>query len=238
MSLMRDIYKDYRRYRATDERWFTVLFLSQGFWASCVYRFSRLVMTRVKIRFIRRICGVILSLVQKWVEIITGITMSPDCDIGEGVYVGHYGQIFFPRTGKVGKNCNVQQGVTMGEGGRGETRGVPVIGDRVHIGPNAVILGKIVIGNDVSIGAGAIVTRSMPPRSVVMGNPARVVSYEGSFDLIRYDGMDTDPDRLASLAEQRAQGAPDGKVPVTAATAANGHEKLANTAAPGVKVGS
>ena len=238
MSLMRDIYKDYRRYRATDERWFTVVFLSQGFWASCIYRFSRMVMTRVKIRWLRRIFGVVLAIVQKWVEIVTGITMSPDSDIGEGIYIGHYGQIFFPRFGRMGKNCNIQQGVTIGEGGRGEGWGVPVLGDRVHIGPNAVLLGKIVIGNDVAIAAGAIVTRSMPARAVVMGNPARVVSYEGSFEMVRYDGMETDPDRRASLAEQQAQASRENGACKAAINGAESHEKMAITSSSPIKAAS
>jgi serine acetyltransferase len=52
----------------------------------------------------------------------------------------------------------------------------------------------------VMICAGTIVTRSIPPRAVVVGNPGRVVSYDGSFDHVAYDGMENDQERLASLA--------------------------------------
>jgi serine acetyltransferase len=47
--------------------------------------------------------------------------------------------------------------------------------------------------------AGAVVTRSVPARALVMGNPARVLSYEGSFEHVLYDGMGEDAERLASL---------------------------------------
>jgi serine acetyltransferase len=62
-----------------------------------------------------------------------------------------------------------------------------------------VIVGRITIGDDAVICAGSVVNRSVPARAVMMGNPARVVSYDGSFDYVYYDGMDVDPARRASL---------------------------------------
>jgi len=87
----------------------------------------------------------------------------------------------------------------MGFAGQGEERGTPVLGDRVFVGPHAIILGKITIGDDALISPGAVVLRSVPPRAVVLGNPARVVSYDGSFEIIKYDGMEADVERIASL---------------------------------------
>jgi serine O-acetyltransferase len=70
-------------------------------------------------------------------------------------------------------------------------------------------VGKITIGDDVMICPGSFVTRSVPPRAVVMGNPAKVVSYEGSFESIVYDGMEDDPARRAALERS----GPDGREP-------------------------
>src|SRR5262245_19893072 len=210
MGLCRDIYLDFRRYRATGDGWFSVIFLTQGFWASAVYRFSRWSWLGVKNRFLRRALRAFLAFLQKAVEIITGISIPPECEIGEGLYIGHFGPTVFPVHGRIGRNCNVAQGVTFGIGGRGESRGAPVIGDRVHIGTNAVVIGKITVGNDAVISAASLVTKSVPPRAVMMGNPARVVSYAGSFDFIRYDAMEADPQRQAALgaeAEARAAAA-------------------------------
>lgn len=75
----------------------------------------------------------------------------------------------------------------------------PTVGDRVYIGPNAIVVGKITVGDDAMICAGSVVTKSVPPRAVVLGNPARVVSYSGSFDYIAYDGMENDPERIRSM---------------------------------------
>ena len=58
---------------------------------------------------------------------------------------------------------------------------------------------EVIVGDDAVVCAGSVVSRSIPARAVVMGNPARVVSYDGSFDYVYYDGMDVDPARRASL---------------------------------------
>jgi serine O-acetyltransferase len=193
----RHIYLDYRRYQATGDGLMRIV-LTQGFWASCVYRMSRAAVMGARPRFLRIPARVIAVLAQKLIEILTGICMPPKCEIGEGLYIGHYGAIIFPAHGRIGHNCSVAQSVTIGVAGKGEARGAPTIGNRVFIGSHSVVVGKITIGEDAMICAGSVVTRSVPPRAVVMGNPARVVSYEGSFDHVLYDGMETDLDRCKS----------------------------------------
>jgi serine O-acetyltransferase len=137
---------------------------------------------------------------RKGIEILTGISLPPDCRIGEGLYIGHFGTIIISSMAVIGKNCNLSQGVTLGVSGRGERRGAPTVGNRVYIAANAVVAGKISIGDDAVIGACAVVTTSVPPRAVVAGNPAQIKSHRGSFGHIYYDGMEKDPERLASLA--------------------------------------
>ncbi|MBW3624597.1 MAG: serine O-acetyltransferase [Armatimonadetes bacterium] len=201
-GLCRAVYRDYRRYRATgDGGWFTVIFLTQGFWACSVYRVSKYVLDRVKWTPLRRVVRVLLAVAQKAMEIVTGICIAPECRIGEGFYIGHYGGIFIHKDSPIGRNCNISQGVTIGVGGRGERRGVPKIGERVYIGPNAILFGDISIGDDAAIGAGAVVTKDVPPRGNVLGNPARIISMEGSFEFVQYDGMDTDPVRQESQSQ-------------------------------------
>jgi serine O-acetyltransferase len=198
MSLLGQIYRDYRRYRATGATRLQTLFLTQGFWASSVYRVTRWA-TRIPFSLIRKPITIALTALGKLTEIVTGICIPAGCEIGDGLYIGHFGTIFLPSRGRLGKNCSVSQGVTIGLAGWGEKRGAPTIGDRVYIGPHAIVVGKITIGDDAVICAGAVVTRSVPPRAVVLGNPARVISHEGSFEYITYDGMESDPDRLAAL---------------------------------------
>ena len=200
MSLLGQIHKDYRRYRAGGASWFETIFLTQGFWATCVYRMSNHAHKNISSKVIRKPTIFICVVIGKLIEIVTGICMPMQCEIGEGLEIPHFGTMFFPSRGGLGRNCSVAHGVTLGLAGQGEERGGPVIGDRVYIGPQAIIVGKITIGADVLVCPGAVVLKSVPPRAVVLGNPARVVSYEGSFDYIKYDGMETDADRISSLS--------------------------------------
>jgi serine O-acetyltransferase len=208
MSLVGQIYRDYRRYRATGATRIQTVFLTQGFWATAAYRVTRWAMQRVPFLLLRKPTLMFLTGMNKGIEILTGICIPAGAEIGEALYVGHFGGIFLPSRGRMGRNCSVSQGVTIGIAGRGEARGAPTIGDRVYIGPHAIVVGKITIGDDAVICAGAVVTRSVPPRAVVAGNPARVVSYDGSFEYISYDGMESDPARLAAqiAAQLRAEG--------------------------------
>lgn len=212
-GITRGLYLDYRRYRATGARnAISVIALTQGFWASSVFRVSRGALGRFQTRGLRVMVNALCLLLQKFVEIVTGISIPAGCAIGRGLYVGHFGGIFVDSQCRIGDNCNLAQGVTIGKGGRGELAGAPVLGDRVHVGVNAVILGRITIGNDAVIGPGAVVMSSVPPCGVAMGNPARVIGFGGSFDLVRYDQMDTDPARKSALQnQQQTTGAPGGR---------------------------
>jgi serine O-acetyltransferase len=201
------IHSDYRRYRATEESVLTTIFLTQGFWASCVYRFSRGILHGMRPGIPRNVLKVFTALLQKIVEIVTGIAIPRECNIGSGFYIGHFGTIILPRYGRIGHNCNIGQNVTIGIVVKGAKRWTPTIGNRVFIGAHSVIIGNITIGDDAMICAGSVLTRSVPARGVAMGNPAKVISFDGSFDYISYDGMHEDPDRRASLEAARKQAA-------------------------------
>ncbi|MFV8281350.1 hypothetical protein ACNKXS_07380 [Christiangramia marina] len=67
------------------------------------------------------------------------------------------------------------QGVTVGNKSRGKRKGSPIIGDRVLIGPNSVVVGKIKIGNDVLISPPTLVNFDVPDNAVVLGNPAKII---------------------------------------------------------------
>ncbi|MBH5316860.1 serine acetyltransferase [Paenibacillus sp. GSMTC-2017] len=109
-----------------------------------------------------------------------GISISPGTKIGKGFYIGHFGDINVSSLSEIGDNCVIMQGVTIGASGRGEKRGAPIIGNFVYMGPGAKIIGKIKIGNNVIIGANAVVTNDIPDNGVAVGIPAKVISLKGS----------------------------------------------------------
>jgi serine O-acetyltransferase len=198
----RHIGTDFRRYLVTGDEPLRTLFLSQGFWASCVYRVSRAALKRPGL--VRLIAAPIAAVAQKFVEVITGISIPASCEIGEGLYIGHYGSIILPAGGHIGHNCSLAQNVTIGRAPGSKARGVPTIGNRVFIGAHSIIVGPLTIGDDAVICAGSVVSKPVPARAVVMGNPARVVSYDGSFEYVLYAGMEDDPARRASLERGRS----------------------------------
>ena len=80
----------------------------------------------------------------------------------------------------IGRNCNINQGVTIGATSRGSRLGAPTLGDRVWVGANAVIVGKVTIGADALIAPGAFVNVDVPEMAVFLGNPGKVVAQTGS----------------------------------------------------------
>lgn len=140
-----------------------------------------------------RICGYVHSrpfyrytlffpvlLILKGRSVKYGIDISYRTQIGHGFYIGHFGGIVVNRVAVIGKNCNISQGVTIGQTNRGARAGSPVIGDNVFIGPGAKIIGNIKIGSNVAIGANAVVTKDVPDNAVVAGVPARILSMQGA----------------------------------------------------------
>ncbi len=92
------------------------------------------------------------------------------------MYIGHPFCITINPKTKIGKNCNIHKGVTIGQENRGERKGAPTIGNSVWIGVNTTIVGNITIGDDVLIAPNTYVNRDIPSHSIVFGNPC-IVKY-------------------------------------------------------------
>jgi serine O-acetyltransferase len=182
-----------------------IVLLTQGLWASVVYRICQPIVRWRGPRAIELLLRFGCQLARKVIEVITGISISPQATIGPGLYIGHFGGIFVGHGVRIGANCNLSQGVTIGLGGFRDRGGAPTLADRVWVGPNAVVTGGISIGCDCVLGAGTVVGRTFPDRAIVIGNPAKLLTFDGSFEMVRYEGMETDPERLASIAAGREQ---------------------------------
>lgn len=113
-----------------------------------------------------------------------GISIPYNARIGPGLYIGHHGGIVLSDKVVVGCDCNINHGVTIGVKYGGKNPGVPVIGDRAFFGSGSVVMGGIKLGNDVAVGANAVVVESIPDSGVVVGAPAKLVSRKGSSDYV------------------------------------------------------
>ena len=119
-----------------------------------------------------------LTLLYAWrkaIEITTGICLPQTAVIGPGLYIAHFGQVIFNKGTRIGAHCDVHQGVTIGFSDRRGKAGVPVIGERVWIGPNATLAGPSTVGDHGMVSANSLVGDDVPPETVVRGVPAEVV---------------------------------------------------------------
>lgn len=102
-------------------------------------------------------------------------TLASDMEIGKGFQCIHpFATIVNAK--KIGDNFSVRNNVTIGNNKRGDR---PQIGDNVSINANAVVIGDIKLGNNVVVGAGTVLTKSVPDNCVVVGNPAYILKENG-----------------------------------------------------------
>jgi len=164
----------YKRYSGKSS--ISLILTQQGLWAILVYRINNSIFRAEIPNILKKGLLFIAMFFQKLTEIITGISIPYSAQIGGYFYIGHFGGIIINASAVIGNNCNISQGVTIGISGRGERRGIPIIGNNVYIGVNAVVAGAISIGDNVVIGANSLVTESVEPNITVVGVPAKKVS--------------------------------------------------------------
>ena len=145
----------------------------QGFWTMCVYRFGR---WRYTIRWkpLRMPFSFLYKLLKVLAEILTGIDLPCEVTLGRRFVIDHFGGIVISGDAVFGDDCRIRNGVTVGLRYTNQ-RGSPVIGNRVDIGAGAKVLGPIHIGDEVAIGANAVVITDIPSNSIAVGVPARIL---------------------------------------------------------------
>jgi serine O-acetyltransferase len=151
--------------------------LSLGFWALQIYRFGRL-RYRFQSKIVRYPLAAIHLILAKLGEMFFGITIGVSAEIGRRLTIEHSGAIVIHGCARIGDDCIIRQGVTIGNRRLDDPLGAPFIGDRVNIGAGAKLLGRIKIGNDVEIGANAVVISDVPDGAIAVGVPARILHRE------------------------------------------------------------
>lgn len=148
------------------------LLREQSLWAIAVYRFGRRNDMRLP-GWKRTMCDRLYWLFFRVVETLTGVSFTKATDIGPGLRIHHFGNIFVHSDVVMGSYCVLRQGVTIGN--RVEHGPVPVIGSRVEFGAYAQVLGDIRIGDDARIGAMSLVLQDVPPGHTAVGVPAKII---------------------------------------------------------------
>ena len=175
-----------------------------GFWALIPYRLCHHFLYQFRPRVLGKLLAVPAFAAQRMAVLLFGIEIDLRAHIGGGLFINHFGGIIVGPV-NIGANCNISQGVTLGRSSRvtGSSVGdVPTLGDRVWLGPGAVVAGPITVGDDATVAANSLVTRDVPARGLAMGVPAKIVSLRGSFRQVSYRGMADDPQRSAALTAE------------------------------------
>jgi len=147
------------------------VFLYQGLWAMFFHRIAH---------FLYSIhLPVIPRLISQISRILTMIEIHPGARIGKRFFIDHGAGVVIGETTVIGDDVTIYQGVTLGGTGKEKGKRHPTIGNNVVVGAEAIVLGNITIGDNSRVGAAAVVTKSVPPNSTVVGNPARVVVRDG-----------------------------------------------------------
>jgi serine O-acetyltransferase len=174
----RNLRADYQRYlevaRADygpDRAWL-VAAVQYGFIAGAVYRYGRWTRT-IRPMLLSLPFKLVYRILEFMVHVLFGIRISTNARIGPGLYIGHFGGITV--RAKIGSNCSIAQGVTIGAKGAGRSNGYPQIGDRVYLGAGSMVIGHVAVGNDVVIGANTVVVHDVPDRCRVVSAPARIL---------------------------------------------------------------
>ena len=169
--------EDYFHFIDSDKRsqkWEHTLF---SLWLDDVWRFQRLMRKLEYLtncsrgQFRRRLC----ALRYHRLKVRLGFSI-PINTFGPGLSIAHYGSIIVNKFASIGSNCRIHSGVNIGSS-RDSDDAAPIIGDNCYLGPGAKVFGKIILGNNIIVGANAVVNQSFPDgNATLVGVPARPVT--------------------------------------------------------------
>lgn len=143
----------------------------QSLWAIGVYRLGR-AGAELKAPSLRWLADRCYWVLFRIVETLTGCSFTKSVEIGPGFRIHHFGNIFIHSRAKIGANCTIRQGVTIGT--RVDQGPAPVLEDSVDIGAGAQVLGNVRVGCGAKIGALSLVLHDVPPGATAVGVPARI----------------------------------------------------------------
>jgi serine O-acetyltransferase len=148
-----------------------VILTYAGFHALLAYRMSHRLKSMGVPFFPRAI-----SQLARW---LTGVEIHPSAKIGTGFFIDHGMGVVIGETAEIGDYVTLFQGVTLGGTGKERGKRHPTLGNHVVVGAGAKILGGIMIGDNVKIGANSVVLKNVAANSTVIGVPGRVIKSQG-----------------------------------------------------------
>jgi len=143
-----------------------------GLHALWCHRIAHFLWSKLRLRLFARV-------VSQFSRFFTGIEIHPGAEIGDGFFIDHGMGVVIGETAVIGDNVTLFQGVTLGGTGKERGKRHPTLGDNIVVGTGAKILGNIIIGDEVRVGAGSVVVHDVDHDCTVVGVPGRVVIRKG-----------------------------------------------------------
>lgn len=170
MNFFKELYEDAKNIKEKDpaaRNILEVIILYSGFHALVFYKIAHF-FYRHKLFFIAR-------LISQLARFFTGIEIHPGAKIGKRLFIDHGMGIVIGETTTIGNNCTIYHNVTLGGTGKDKNKRHPDLGNHVIVGCGAKVLGPIKIGNNVKIGANAVVLQNIEDNSTVVGIPGHII---------------------------------------------------------------
>jgi len=122
----------------------------------------------------RLFLGRLVSHINRW---LTGVEIHPGAKIGRRVFIDHGMGVVIGETAEVGDDVLIYSGVVLGGTSLANVKRHPTIGNNVMIGAGAIVLGPIIVGDNAKIGAASVVVRPVPTGATVVGVAALIVNH-------------------------------------------------------------
>ena len=161
----------------------------------CYPGFHAIIWHRLAHRLYKANVPLLPRVMSQFSRFFTGIEIHPGAKIGRRFFIDHGMGVVIGETSEIGDDVLIYQGVTLGGTGNEKGKRHPTIGNHVVIGTGAKVLGSIMIGDNVKIGAGSVVVHPVPPNSTVVGIPGRVVRSRSADCEVLEHGQLPDPER-------------------------------------------
>ncbi len=172
----KDLQRMVKGRKLTMKVWWRLL-MQQRIYAIFIYRLGRWIYFEAKGGIVLFPLKILYILINKiFVELLLGMYIPAASRIGPGLRINNFlGLVINPNV-SIGENCSIGHGVIIGTAGDG-TPSAPIIGNNVYFGSRSIVIGPITIGDNVRVGANAVVNRDVPSNVVVAGVPAKIVKH-------------------------------------------------------------
>ena len=150
-----------------------------GFRAVAVHRFGNWRM-EIRLKILRAPCTLLYNALYRKIRNTYGIELPYTVELGRRVVIEHQGNIVIHGYSKIGNDCVIRQGVTLGNRIRSRPLDAPTLGSNVNVGAGAVILGAVNVGDNVNIGANSVVLKDVPTGATAVGIPAKIIKIASS----------------------------------------------------------